>query len=836
MYSKKLILFFSLLLLFIISVQTADSLSVGSCTPSHCPYGYHESQPICNNGTCKVSCTFFSGCSTNFSTVYNDSEYLPNLNIASYSGSWYKSFQIGNYTPPSNSTKCYKFRHSTPNEFISSSAVYRDSYTYLSDYDAGTSLYWTDFDKRSMWFNNQKNFSLGEKNDYIAAYDVGGVWADSCSDDGDDFASADSYRYQNNMSCAPTLTACNNLSSNCDTECYGVPTELDLVLTTWVKNGLACNRFSDFDNSASAFYYGYINYVNFASQTVNMYIDASDAIANETYNNSCNYWPQCDPSEPCCNQDGYFRQSGYVCKNAHNAVCDSSTTCSGRAYENRCSGTSSSCPSTEYGINYSKACDDLTCSGQSCSGSTLSPSRTCSSGICQRNDPYYCPNNLNCQDSISCKNQASSINDCRSNYSYNSNNNVCLVNDGKIVLGIRYDSNGNLVNGPNLNYSYNSLNQLVNVSRDNILIAQYYYDENGNRIKTVEYGGNNSNITTYYFGNFVQIVNSSGTYNETYYYYNGGVIGKNDSAGKTLYYHSDILGSTSLITDNNSNQASYLTYEPFGKLSSSSNEKFTYTGHEQDTESSLIYMKARYYDPEIGRFLKPDALVQDIYNPQDLNRYTYARNNPYRYTDPSGNFADIILDVGFILYDIYEIFNDPSSISNYGDLGLDIVGAFVPFATGFGGASKLFKSFDKASDVARGVDKASDVARGVDKASDVARGADKAKDASKTFNPKDIRYTQKEMSSYFKDTKKPVSETIEELKSGATKVSDIPTINVVENGGKYYSLDNRRLFAFKEAGVKEIPVNVRDLSDPKILEEFLRKFDTKNGGTSIRVR
>ncbi len=50
-----------------------------------------------------------------------------------------------------------------------------------------------------------------------------------------------------------------------------------------------------------------------------------------------------------------------------------------------------------------------------------------------------------------------------------------------------------------------------------------------------------------------------------------------------------------------------------------------------------MYYGARYYDPAIGRFAQPDSLIADLYNPQSLNRYSYALNNPVRYTDPTGH-------------------------------------------------------------------------------------------------------------------------------------------------------------------------------------------------------
>jgi hypothetical protein len=50
-----------------------------------------------------------------------------------------------------------------------------------------------------------------------------------------------------------------------------------------------------------------------------------------------------------------------------------------------------------------------------------------------------------------------------------------------------------------------------------------------------------------------------------------------------------------------------------------------------------LYYHARYYNPVLARFLSPDTLVPDPKDPQDLNRYTYAKNNPLRYTDPTGH-------------------------------------------------------------------------------------------------------------------------------------------------------------------------------------------------------
>ena len=61
-----------------------------------------------------------------------------------------------------------------------------------------------------------------------------------------------------------------------------------------------------------------------------------------------------------------------------------------------------------------------------------------------------------------------------------------------------------------------------------------------------------------------------------------------------------------------------------------------YTDHEHLDNLGIIHMNGRVYDPALGRFLSPDPVVQAPYDTQGQNRYAYVRNNPLRYTDPSG--------------------------------------------------------------------------------------------------------------------------------------------------------------------------------------------------------
>ncbi|MEO8178048.1 MAG: pre-toxin TG domain-containing protein [Deltaproteobacteria bacterium] len=108
------------------------------------------------------------------------------------------------------------------------------------------------------------------------------------------------------------------------------------------------------------------------------------------------------------------------------------------------------------------------------------------------------------------------------------------------------------------------------------------------------------------------------------------------------------------------------------------------------------------------------------------------------------------------------------------------------------------------------------------------------KGAGTTANPKDILFSQPTISQNFSDGHT-LNQTVEALRSGKLKPTDLPPIRVVEKDGKLITLDNRRLAAFEAAGVKEIPVQRVSLSDPKIAKEFDKKFRPVNGGRHVVV-
>ena len=122
-----------------------------------------------------------------------------------------------------------------------------------------------------------------------------------------------------------------------------------------------------------------------------------------------------------------------------------------------------------------------------------------------------------------------------------------------------------------------------------------------------------------------------------YVYANGMRIAKITSSGAVQYYLGDHLGSTRKVLDASRNSLFSTDYEPFGKpYGPSGSEAYKFTSEKHDDPTGLVYLRARQYDPEIGRFVSADPVLGGLADPQSQNRYVYVTNNPARFVDPTG--------------------------------------------------------------------------------------------------------------------------------------------------------------------------------------------------------
>ncbi len=117
----------------------------------------------------------------------------------------------------------------------------------------------------------------------------------------------------------------------------------------------------------------------------------------------------------------------------------------------------------------------------------------------------------------------------------------------------------------------------------------------------------------------------------------------NAAADASIYFaHTDHLGTPTVLTDNGQSIAWQASYDPFGKASVGTQNvtnNLRFPGQYFDAETGLHYNLQRYHDPDIGRYRQSDPIGLA----GGVNTYTYALNNPLRYTDPQGLFVPAIL-------------------------------------------------------------------------------------------------------------------------------------------------------------------------------------------------
>ena len=222
-----------------------------------------------------------------------------------------------------------------------------------------------------------------------------------------------------------------------------------------------------------------------------------------------------------------------------------------------------------------------------------------------------------------------------------------------------YDATGNMISGAGRTLVWNDANRLQRVT-SNGATTNYVYDDTGQRIKKVS-----ATQTVRYFGAELEVRNDVST---QYIYANGRLIARRTQDGSKTWYHHDHLGSVRVLTNAAGQKVKAYDYSAFGAVINApgtGTSAYQYGSHEFDHETGLIYMKGRYYDPQLGRFISADPVVQGAgAHPQALNRYSYALNNPFAYTDPTGHFLGALFrGIGRIFKAVLSSFNVGLSLS-----------------------------------------------------------------------------------------------------------------------------------------------------------------------------
>lgn len=245
-----------------------------------------------------------------------------------------------------------------------------------------------------------------------------------------------------------------------------------------------------------------------------------------------------------------------------------------------------------------------------------------------------------------------------SNITYNTANQMLTFN----AENITYDANGNMTAVTNFcgttTYTWDVRNRLIGISgfdtQCSPLSASFKYDALGRRIEKIV---NGRTIRYLYDGSdiFQEIENGTVTVNYIRTLNIDEPLARVESDGTVRYYQTDALGSVIALTDETGVTTTRYAYTAFGSVTISgeiSDNPFQYTGRENDG-TGLYYYRARYYSPELQRFISEDPLRLKS---GDINFFVYVKNNPIKFTDPKGlacgsNLTDWVIPDKFFDYD-----------------------------------------------------------------------------------------------------------------------------------------------------------------------------------------
>lgn len=218
--------------------------------------------------------------------------------------------------------------------------------------------------------------------------------------------------------------------------------------------------------------------------------------------------------------------------------------------------------------------------------------------------------------------------------------------------------------------AYDRLIQVENETTGETI--QYIYDGAGNRIKAIEGTEQRSFLVVPVMGSGLEstdlIADGSGNLISNYIYAGRtSPFMRIDSTGNPVYYLTDAMGTTMGLADGAGAEIADFLYDSFGSLRGSSGSitdiaggDFRFQGQWLESETGIYHFRARDYDPSTGLFLSRDPVDIIETEPESFNPYQFVYNNPYIYSDPTGQFTITELSAAQKIQDSLE-----ASVSRY---------------------------------------------------------------------------------------------------------------------------------------------------------------------------
>ena len=359
------------------------------------------------------------------------------------------------------------------------------------------------------------------------------------------------------------------------------------------------------------------------------------------------------------------------------------------------------------------------------------------------------------------------------------------------MIRYTYDRQGNMLSeksmksGEEKKYSYDSFGRMVRaeVSVESPGTREFQvqinrYDGEGLRHEMEE----NGRLIKFLYNEDREVVaEETGNGTITRYIRGLGIISSDSEEAKTYYHYvSDEQGSITHVLSEDAEIINYYSYDAFGNIIEKTEKvenRFCYNGEMLDPVTQQYYLRARFYNPVIGRFTQEDTYYGD-----GLNLYQYCQANPVGYVDPSGH-------------------NCETTQSRY---------------------NSNEEQHPKAN--------AADAYQSATEKKSVKK--DGSESGSNTVNPKDVNFMQSSIKN--QTGEHTVLGNAEALKSGALKATDLPEIRIWQDAdGKLWTLDHRRLAAFRMAELDSVPF--RWATDEEVANQMW-KMTTKTNGISIKLK
>ncbi len=219
----------------------------------------------------------------------------------------------------------------------------------------------------------------------------------------------------------------------------------------------------------------------------------------------------------------------------------------------------------------------------------------------------------------------------RTVYTYNGKNQLVTEESAQEKIHFTYNQQGSMISREGSSgisrFFYNSKNQQIRTETEDGQVQENRYDVEGLRYEVRE----NANRIWFVYHQGELLYEKGG---EESSYHQGGGIEAVWRSEKNHYYHQDEQLRTAFITNEKREIQNHYQYDAFGNGISQEegiSNRIRYTGQQYDGVTGQYYLRARYYNPILGRFLQ-----EDVYQGDGLNLYAYCGNNPVRYYDPSG--------------------------------------------------------------------------------------------------------------------------------------------------------------------------------------------------------